>query len=152
MNNTPIAVGCDHGGLELKVEIVRFLKNRGIEIKDYGVFSPDSVDYPDIGKEVARAVSKKEYDRGILVCGAGIGMSIVANKYPGVRAALCHDDYTAKMSREHNDANILVMGGRILEVEKAIEAVNIWLDTEFTGGRHKKRIEKITAIEQELTE
>jgi ribose 5-phosphate isomerase B len=150
MSTKALAIGSDHGGFQLKEEIVRFLESHDIEVKDYGVFSSDSVDYPDIGKEVAQAISQKKYNRGILFCGAGIGMSMVANKYPGVRAALCHDIYTARMSREHNDANILVLGGRSTGPGVAIEVVKTWLETEFSGGRHARRVGKITALEQEL--
>lgn len=149
MSDKIIAVGCDHGGLMLKQEIIRFLEDQQIEIKDFGVNSPESVDYPDIAKEVAQAISTGEYDRGILVCGAGIGMSIVANKFPGVRAALCHDIYTARMSREHNNSNILVLGGRSTGPDVAICALKTWLETEFSGGRHARRVDKITAIEDE---
>lgn len=149
MSTKIIAVGCDHGGLTLKQEIVSFLEDQHIEVKDFGVNSPESVDYPDIAKEVAQAISSGEYSRGILVCGAGIGMSIVANKYPGVRAALCHDIYTARMSREHNNSNILVLGGRSTGPGVAIEALKTWLETEFSGGRHAKRVDKITAIEDD---
>lgn len=150
MSSKVIAIGSDHGGFQLKKDIILFLESLGIEVKDYGVNSPESVDYPDIGKEVAQAISRNEYERGILVCGAGIGMSIVANKYPGVRAALCHNIYTARMSREHNNANILVLGERTTGPGVAIEVVRTWLETEFGGGRHAKRVEKITAIDREL--
>lgn len=150
MSPNAIAVGSDHGGFQLKKDIVRFLESLGLEVKDYGVNSPESVDYPDIGGAVASAISKGEYHRGILVCGAGIGMSIVANKYPGVRAALCHSIYTARMSREHNNANILVLGERTTGPGVAIEVVKTWLETEFCGGRHTRRVEKIIAIDREL--
>jgi ribose 5-phosphate isomerase B len=150
MSSKAIAVGSDHGGFQLKKDIIHFLETQGIEVKDYGVYSPESVDYPDIGAEVALAISKGEYNRGILVCGAGIGMSIVANKYPGVRAALCHNIYTARMSREHNNANILVLGERTTGPGVAIEVVKTWLETEFCGGRHARRVDKITAIDREL--
>ena len=142
-----LAIGCDHGGFELKEEILKFLKTiSNIQVSDLGPAGKDSVDYPDFGAKVSEAVSKGAMDRGILVCGTGIGMSIVANRFPGVRAALCHDHFTAQMSREHNDANLLVMGERVIGKGVALEMVKTWLDTEFAGGRHQKRLDKITDI------
>lgn len=117
---------------------------------DMGTHSDSSCDYPDYGIQVASEVSKKTYNRGILVCGTGIGMSITANKFTGVRATLCHDAYTAKMSREHNDSNLLVLGGRVLDPKQALEIVEIWLDTRFEGGRHSRRLEKIKELENRL--
>jgi ribose 5-phosphate isomerase B len=147
-----LAIGCDHGGFELKEEILKFLKTiSNIQVSDFGPAGRDSVDYPDFGARVSEAVSKGAMDRGILVCGTGIGMSIVANRYPGVRAALCHDHFTAQMSREHNDANVLVMGERVIGKGVALEIVKTWLDTEFAGGRHQKRLDKITDIEKSIT-
>ena len=147
-----LAIGCDHGGWELKQEILAFLKNiANIQVADFGPAGKDSVDYPDFGAKVSEAVSKGTMDRGILICGTGIGMSIVANRYPGVRAALCHDHFTAQMSREHNDANVLVMGERVIGKGVAMEIVKTWLDTEFAGGRHQKRLDKITSIEKSIT-
>lgn len=143
-------IACDHGGIELKDAISSYLSERGIVVKDLGTVSPESVDYPDFGEKVARSVSTGEADQGILVCGTGIGMSIVANKFPGVRAALVTDDFTAQMSREHNDANVLVMGGRVLTPEQACKMVGIWLDTPFEGGRHQRRLDKIAEIEDQL--
>ncbi len=161
-----VAIGCDHGGLELKEGIVSLLNSQGLEIIDMGTGDccseaglpadgkpaaagrPASVDYPDYGAKVAKAVSAGEVDRGILVCGTGIGMSIVANKFPGVRAALCHDAFTARMSRMHNDANILAIGGRVTGREVALDMVNIWLFTPFEGGRHQRRLDKISDIEK----
>ncbi len=146
-----LAIGCDHGGFELKEEIVKFIKTiPNIRVEDYGAVSKDSVDYPDYGKRVSEAVAKGVADRGILICGTGIGMSIVANRYPGVRAALCHDHFTAEMSREHNDANILVMGERVIGKGVALEIVKTWLDTEFAGGRHQLRLNKITDLEKAI--
>ena len=142
------AVGSDHGGLELKQAVCEMLKQRGLEVEDFGTFSDDSVDYPDFGAKVANAVAKGEAVSGILVCGTGIGMSIIANKFPGIRAALVHDEFTAQMSKEHNNANILVMGGRILTVEQGVRLAEIWLDTKFEGGRHQNRLLKIAAAEQ----
>jgi ribose 5-phosphate isomerase B len=147
-----LAIGCDHGGFELKEEILKFLKTvSNIQVSDFGPAGKDSVDYPDFGAKVSGAVSKGAMDRGILICGTGIGMSIVANRFPGVRAALCHDHFTAQMSREHNDANLLVMGERVIGKGVALEMVKTWLDTEFAGGRHQKRLDKITDIEKSIT-
>ncbi len=146
-----LAIGCDHGGFELKQEILKFLQTvANLQVSDFGPANKDSVDYPDFGAKVSDAVSKGTMDRGILICGTGIGMSIVANRYPNVRAALCHDHFTAQMSREHNDANILVMGERVIGKGVALEIVKTWLDTPFGGGRHQKRLDKITAIEKSL--
>lgn len=142
-----LAIGCDHGGFELKEEVLKFLKTRAdIQVSDLGPGGKDSVDYPDFGAKVSEAVSGGSADRGILICGTGIGMSIVANRYPKVRAALCHDHFTAQMSREHNDANILVMGERVLGKGVALEIVQTWLDTAFAGGRHQLRLDKIMKI------
>ncbi|OGW34343.1 MAG: ribose 5-phosphate isomerase B [Nitrospirae bacterium GWD2_57_9] len=142
-----LAIGCDHGGFELKEEVVKFLKAMGnIQVEDCGVAGKDSVDYPDYGRKVSEAVARGEAERGILICGTGIGMSIVANRYPQVRAALCHDHFTAQMSREHNDANILVMGERVIGKGVALEIVKTWLETPFAGGRHQLRLNKIADI------
>jgi len=144
-----LAIGADHGGYILKKEIVDFLGKIGnIEVVDYGTSGPESVDYPDYGRKVSEAVSNGTVDRGILICGTGIGMSIVANRYPQVRAALCHDHFTAQMSRLHNDANVLVMGERVVGKGVALEIVKTWLETEFEGGRHQKRLDKIREIEK----
>jgi ribose 5-phosphate isomerase B len=146
-----LAIGADHGGLELKQEIVKYLQPfKNIEVSDFGTAARDSVDYPDYGKKVSEAVSNKTVDRGILICGTGIGMSIVANRYPQVRAALCHDHFTARMSRLHNDANVLVMGERVIGKGVALEIVKTWLETEFEGGRHQLRLNKIADIEKSL--
>jgi len=142
-----LAIGCDHGGFVLKEEILKYIKTlKNIEVADFGVASKDSVDYPDYGAKVSEAVSKGTMDRGILICGTGIGMSIVANRFPKVRAALCHDHFTAQMSREHNDANILVMGERVIGTGVACDIVRTWLETEFAGGRHQLRLNKIDQI------
>jgi ribose 5-phosphate isomerase B len=139
-----IIIGSDHAGFDLKEECKAFLEKSGEHnIIDTGVFNRQSSDYPKIAHGVAQAVSGKEYNRGILICGAGIGMSIVANRYKGVRAALCHNLYTVRMSRLHNDANILVMGGRVIGVGLALEMVELFLETEFEGGRHKSRLDQI---------
>jgi ribose 5-phosphate isomerase B len=135
----------------LKEEIIKYLKTiKDIELVDYGTVGTDPVDYPDFGKKVAQAVSGKHADRGILICGTGIGMSIVANRYPGVRAALCHDHFTARMSRLHNDANVLVMGERVVGKGVAMEILKAWLETKFEAGRHQKRLDKIQEIEQSV--
>ncbi len=141
-----IAVGSDHAGFPLKETIVRSLRERGHVISDYGTDHSDPVDYPDYGAPVAEAVSEARADCGILICGTGIGMSIVANRFPGIRAALCHDPATARASRRHNDANILVLGGRVLEEKTALEITAQWLGTGFEGGRHARRILKIEEI------
>jgi len=144
-----IGLACDHGGFELKEELKLFLKMLGVEPIDMGTFNEDSVDYPDFGVLVAEKVSRGELEKGILICGTGIGMSMVANKFPRIRAALVNDLYSARCSREHNDANILIIGGRIVGKELAKEIVKVWLETSFAGGRHKKRLEKIEALEKE---
>ncbi len=144
-----IGLACDHGGYELKEELKTFLKSLGVESIDMGTFSEDSVDYPDFGILVAEKVSRRELEKGILICGTGIGMSIVANKFPGIRAALVNDLYSSRCAREHNDANILIIGGRIVGKELAKEIVRVWLETPFAGGRHKRRLEKIEALEKE---
>ena len=144
-----IGLACDHGGFELKEELKAFLKSTGVEPIDMGSFNEESVDYPDFGVLVAEKVSRGEMERGILICGTGIGMSIVANKFPGVRAALANDLYSARCSREHNDANILVIGGRIIGRGMALEIVKVWLSTPFAGGRHQRRIDKIKALEKQ---
>jgi ribose 5-phosphate isomerase B len=139
-----IIIGSDHAGYDLKEECRLFLlKKTGLRIYDQGVYDRQSCDYPDIAKKVAIAVASGEYERGILICGSGIGMSIVANRHKGVRAALCHDLYTARLSRQHNDANILIMGGRVIGPGIALEMVDLFLNTDFEGGRHQKRIDLI---------
>ncbi|HEY5672607.1 MAG TPA: ribose 5-phosphate isomerase B [Malonomonas sp.] len=145
-----IAVGSDHGGLELKQAICQMLLARGLACEDYGTDDSASVDYPDYGAKVAAAVAAAKVDAGILICGTGIGMSIIANKYPGVRAALVHDDFTAQMAKEHNNANILILGGRVLATAEALHLVEIWLDSQFEGGRHQSRLDKIASAERQL--
>lgn len=142
-----IAIASDHAGFGLKSRILRYLSEKKVEAADLGTHGRDSVDYPDYAVEVAEAVSKGKVDRGILICGTGIGMSIVANKVQGVRAALCHDEVTAHASRRHNDANILVLGERVLDEEKAVAVLETWLATEFEAGRHQRRLDKIRSIE-----
>ena len=143
-----IAVGSDHGGFRLKGEIVKYLKEKQVEVEDFGTHSADSVDYPDIAKEVAFAITSGKCDRGIIVCGTGIGISIAANKVKGIRAALCHDVFSAQMSREHNDANILAMGERVIGIGLALAIVEKWLTSEFAGGRHATRVCKISGLEE----
>jgi len=138
-----IAIGSDHGGFELKEKIRSLLIELGHDVRDLGCHSPDSVDYPIQGHKVAKSVASGQCERGILVCGTGIGMSIVANRIPGIRATLCHDLFTARMSREHNDSNILCMGGRVIGPDLAEEMVKVWLMTPFKGGRHSRRINMI---------
>ncbi len=145
-----VAIGCDHAGVSLKNEILPVLKELAVEWKDFGTATEESVDYPDFGERVSEEVSKNNVERGILICGTGIGMSIVANKFPGIRAALCHDSYSAEMSRLHNDANLLVLPGRIIDKETVKKIVKIWFTTPFEGGRHQKRLDKIKAIETRL--
>ncbi len=143
-------IGSDHGGLELKQIIKSYLENRGISVEDLGTSNSDSVDYPDFGERVARLISKGQADKGILICGTGVGMSIVANKFPGIRAALVTDDFMARMAKEHNNANVLVLGGRVLTQDSACAMVGAWLDASYEGGRHQKRLDKIARIEKEI--
>ena len=145
-----IAIGSDHAGFGLKEDILGLLKGLNMDIVDCGTNSTESVDYPDFGARVSELVSSGEVQRGILICGTGLGMSMVANKYPNVRAALCNDLFSAKMSRLHNDANILVMGGRVIGKDLAAEILKVWLNTAFEGERHLKRLNKINKIEEKL--
>ena len=142
-----IAIGCDHGGFEHKNAIIEHLKNRGFEVKDFGIDELKSVDYPDIAYPLAQSVASKECDLGILVCGTGIGMSLAANKVIGIRAAACSEHFSAKYTRLHNNSNILCLGGRVIGIGTALEMVDLFVDTEFEGGRHQNRIDKIAAIE-----
>lgn len=144
----PVALGADHGGYELKEFLKQFLLDSGYEVRDLGTDSKAAVDYPDFAAAVARAVAAGEAWRGIVVDAAGIGSAIAANKVPGARAALCYDSTTARNSREHNDANILTLGSRLLTPEAAREVLRVWLETEFAGGRHQRRIDKIVALER----
>ncbi|MFO7819556.1 MAG: ribose 5-phosphate isomerase B [Halanaerobacter sp.] len=138
-----VAIGCDHGGYDLKEEIIALLEELEVAYKDFGTDSTESVDYPDYALPLAKAVADGECERGILICGTGIGMSIAANKVTGIRAALCHDVFSARATRKHNDSNVLTMGGRIVGAELAKAIVKAWLDAEFDGGRHERRINKI---------
>lgn len=135
-----IALGCDHGGFALKMEIKQFLVSAGHEVHDVGCYSEESVDYPDLADKVCKELIDGRSAYGILICGTGIGMSIAANRYRQIRAALCHEAFTAKMSREHNDANVLCLGARVLGVGVALDIVATWLETKFAGGRHLRRI------------
>ena len=144
-----IALGADHAGFELKEKIKTFLAEEGYEVLDLGCFSKESVDYPVYGAKVAQALLKGEAERGILVCGTGLGMSMVANRFPGIRAALCHEPFTARMSRLHNDANILVLGGRVIGDVLALEMVKVFLETPFEGGRHQRRVNQIDELSKE---
>ncbi len=143
-----ITLASDHAGFDFKTRILHYLSENNIEGLDLGTDNSNSVDYPDYAIKVARMISEGKTDRGILICGTGIGMSIVANKFSNVRAALCHNKETAEASRRHNDANILVLGGRVLREDTALLIVSVWLNTPFDGGRHQDRIDKIRAIEE----
>lgn len=143
-----IAIGADHGGFELKEHIKKHLDELGLEYKDYGTYSEESVDYPDCAKPVCEAVMDGTADKGILICGTGIGISIAANKHKGIRAALCGDVYSAKMTKVHNNANVICLGGRVTGRELAFMIVDAWLNAEYEGGRHQARIDKIHAIEE----
>ncbi len=143
-----IAVGSDHRGVAMRAKVIDVLNNLGHEVEDVGTKSDESVDYPDVAAVVAGKVSRGEVDRGILVCGTGLGMAIVANKFPGVRAAPCHDSVTAELSRRHNDLNVLCLSGDILGERLIDRLVETWLKTEFEGGRHQRRVEKVKAIER----
>jgi ribose 5-phosphate isomerase B len=142
-----VAITSDHGGYELKKEIIKHLDKNEICYKDLGVFSAESVDYPDIAIPCAEAVARGEYEKGIIICGTGIGVCIAANKVKGIRAALCHDTFSARMSRQHNNSNILTMGGRVIGPGHATAIVEEWLGSEFEGDRHERRVKKITEYE-----
>ncbi len=144
-----IAIGSDHGGFALKQEILTFLDSKGIPYQDFGCFSEESCDYPDVAKDTCAAILDGRCEKGILVCGTGIGISMAANKIKGIRAALCGDYYAAKYTRLHNDANVLCLGGRIIGLGSACELVDVFLHTDFEGGRHQRRVDKMMALEQE---
>ena len=143
MQNTKVVIGCDHGGFEYKEEIKKFLFEKGYKIIDVGTNSKESCDYPVFAKEAAQKIINGEADKGILICGTGIGMSITANKFKGIRAALCGDTFSAHATRAHNNSNILCLGERVIGLGLAIDIINIWLNTEYEGGRHQKRIDMI---------
>ena len=143
-----IGIGNDHSALELKAEIIEFLKEKGHEVVDFGTDSSESCDYPKYGEAVGRAGVAKEVDCGILICGTGLGISLAANKVKGVRAAVCSEPFTAKMSRAHNNCNVLAFGARVVGAELAKMIVDVWLNTEFEGGRHQRRVDMIMEIEE----
>jgi len=147
-----IAIGSDHGGFELKSALIGFLKDEGHEVKDFGTHSVESCDYPKFSYEVALSVAKKEFERGILVCKSGIGSSMVANKVPGIRAAVCNSVEEARLSKEHNDTNVIVFGSKFVTVANAKKALTAWLIAEHTEDRHKRRINQIKEIERKLSE
>ena len=142
-----VGIGSDHGGFALKEELRAFMEEKGIEVVDFGTYNTQSVDYPDYGEAVAKAVISEEVDRGLVICGTGIGISLSANKVKGIRCALCGDVYSAKMSRAHNNANMIALGGRVVGVDLAKEILDAYLNSEFEAGRHKRRVEKISEIE-----
>lgn len=143
-----IAIGSDHGGFEMKALIIKHLKEKGLQVEDLGSCDCNSVDYPDYGQAVAEAVSSGRCEKGIVICGTGIGISISANKVPGIRAALCTDSFMARMAKEHNNANIIALGARVIGPGVALDIVDTWLNSEFQGGRHQVRVDKISAIEE----
>ena len=143
-----IAVCCDHGGLSLKQEVLRHLEEKGLEYKDFGTNSPESCDYPDIVKPLCQAIQRGECDKGVIICGTGIGISMAANKMKGIRAALCHDSFSAEFTRRHNDSNIIAFGARVIGPGLALQLLDIFLNTPFEGGRHAVRVQKMMALEQ----
>ncbi len=143
-----IAIGADHGGFEMKEQIKVYLDEKGIEYKDFGTFSNQSVDYPDYAVKVSKSIRDKECELGILICGTGVGIGIAANKHKGIRCGIVSEPFSAKMSRVHNNANVIAFGARVIGIETAKEIVDAFLNNEFEGGRHIKRVEKITKIEE----
>ncbi len=143
-----IALGADHAGVALKDQLKQQLDERGVSYTDFGTFTTESVDYPDIAAQVGREVASGAFDRGLLVCGSGIGVAIAANKVPGVRAAPVNDEASARLSRAHNDANVLALGARLIDHDRAVRLLDVFLDTPFEGGRHQRRIDKISALDQ----
>lgn len=144
-----IIIGCDHGGFELKNEIIKHLEKRGIQVTDVGTYSTDSCNYPDYARALCVRIQSGEFERGILVCGTGIGISIAANKHNGIRAACCSDTFSARMTRMHNDANVLCMGGRVVGPGLACDMVDLFIDTDFEGGRHQARVDMLADIEKD---
>ncbi len=142
-----IAIGCDHGGIIIKNAVIDYMKENGIEYTDFGCYTEESVDYPIYAYKVARAVADGQAELGIICCGTGIGVSMAANKVKGIRAAVCTDEFCAEMTRRHNNANIMCMGGRVIDEAKAVKLASIFLSTPFEGGRHEKRVNMITEIE-----
>ena len=145
-----VALGADHAGGELKEALKSWLMEGGYQVLDFGTHSPDSVDYPDYAQQVGEAVAVGKVDRGVLVCGTGIGMAMAANKVPGVRAALCGDAFTSRMSREHNNANVLALAGRLTDADVGCAILKVWLESDFAGGRHARRVDKIKDMEGRL--
>lgn len=145
-----IAMGSDHAGYKLKLAVEQYLRRRKIPFKDFGCDCQGCVDYPDYAYDVAKAVISGKFNRGILLCSTGIGMSIAVNKFPGIRGALAYNEFAARMSRKHNDANVLILAGRVLPKKKALEILKIWLNTKFEGGRHSRRLNKIKEIERKI--
>ena len=143
-----LALGCDHGGYQLKEFLKKYLEKKGIEVKDFGTYSEDSVDYPVYAEKVAKAVQSGEAEGGILCCGTGIGISIAANKFDGIRCALVRDSFSARLTKEHNNANIIALGGRVTGTELAADIVDSWMNAEFQGGRHQGRIDIISSFEK----
>ena len=143
-----LIIGCDHGGLNIKLAVIEYLKSKNIPFEDVGTHTTDSIDYAPIAAKVAHGVADGTYEKGLLFCGTGIGMSMAANKVKGIRAAVCSDNFSAEFTRRHNDANILCLGGRVVSEEKAVELVDLFLNTPFEGGRHANRIALIAAIEK----
>jgi ribose 5-phosphate isomerase B len=143
-----IAIGSDHAGFEAKEQAKREIAALGLDVADKGTDNLDSVDYPDFGAAVGHAVVSGEVDRGVVICGSGIGISIAANKVPGVRAALCWNEETARLAREHNDANVLCIGARFIEPDQAARMIRVFMETEFAGGRHQQRVEKLTQLDE----
>ena len=144
-----IAIACDHGGFKLKQAVIQELRRLGHEVEDFGTYNEESCDYPDYASKAAKAVASGECEKGVVICGTGIGVSITANKVKGIRCALCHDVYSAKKTRQHNDANMLAMGARVIGEGLALEIVDAFFTSEFEGGRHIRRIEKMMALEKE---
>ena len=144
-----IALGCDHGGYELKQEIIKYLEENNLPFKDFGCYDENSVDYPDVARAVGTAVAGGAYEKGVLICGTGIGISMAANKIKGVRAALCGDYFSAKYTRLHNDANIICFGGRVIGPGLACELLDVFLNTGFEGGRHQRRVAKLMSLEEQ---
>jgi ribose 5-phosphate isomerase B len=144
-----IAIGCDHGGLAIKNAVINYMKENGIAYHDYGCYTDESVDYPVYAYQVAKSVADGNAELGIICCGTGIGVSMAANKIKGIRAAVCTDEFCAEMTRRHNNANIMCMGGRVIDEEKAVKLASIFLNTPFDGGRHEKRVNMITEIEND---
>lgn len=143
-----IGIGCDHAGVKFKEQIKDFIKSMGHEVEDFGTYTTDRVDYPDIAKEVCNGVISGSCEKGILICGTGIGMSMAANKIKGIRAALCSDTYSARMTREHNDANVMALGARVIGIDLACDIVKAFLTAEYAGGRHEARVAKMMAFEE----